>query len=221
MMQKPKVPALLATLLYTCLASAQAPAPSQAPAAPAPAQNPNPGQGGVAPGDYPTRPALTPEQQADQVKRQAERVIDMQAAAFGRQMRLRPDQLAKLHPILVERQKELSAIATAAENMSPEQRSKAMQIQTETQTKIKGILDPQQRAQYEHLIELRNSQASRRSAMAAARRAQMRQNAPSADSTPATPETSPAAPAPTAPDAAPAPDTSAPAPAAPPAPQAN
>src|SRR5258708_32092837 len=135
MMQKQKVPALLAALLSTCLAGAQAPAPSKAPAAPAPVQNPNPGQGGVTPGDYPSRPALTPEQQADQVKRQVERVVDRQAAAFGRQMRLRPDQFAKLRPILAERQKELSAIATAEENMSPEQRSKAMRIQPETQTK--------------------------------------------------------------------------------------
>jgi len=53
-----------------------------------------------------------------------------------------------------------------------------MQIQADVQTKIKGILDPEQKTQYEHMIELRNSQASRRAAMEAARRAQMRQNAP-------------------------------------------
>jgi hypothetical protein len=218
MMQRLALPIVVATLLYTGALGAQTPAP-KAPATPARQQNPNPGQGGVTPGDYPSRPELTPEQQADEVKRQAAHVVDMQAEAFGRQMKLRPDQIAKLRPILVQRQKELQAIASADGDVSPEQRTKAMQIQAETQTKIKGLLDPQQRAQYEHLIELRNAQSARRSAMSAARRAQMRQNAPGA---PAAPDAAPGTPAPAAPDAAPAPETAPPAPATPPAaPQKN
>jgi hypothetical protein len=212
MMQRLTLPIVVATLLYTGALGAQTPAP-KAPAAPPRQQNPNPGQGGVTPGDYPSRPELTPEQQADEVKRQAAHVVDMQAEAFGRQMRLRPDQIAKLRPILTQRQKELQAIASADGDVSPEKRTKAMQIQAETQTKIKGLLDPQQRAQYEHLIELRNAQSARRSAMSAARRAQMRQNAPGAGGAPAAPDAAPGAPA--APDAAPAPATAPPAPATP------
>jgi len=211
MMQRLTLPILVATLLYTGALSAQTPAPKtpKAPAAPARQQNPNPGQGGVAPGDYPSRPDLTPEQQTEQLKRQAAHVIDMQAAAFGRQMRLRPDQIAKLRPILVERQKEMQANASVDGNTSTEQRTKLMKIQADVQTKIKGILDPEQKAQYEHLIELRNSQTARRSAMEANRRAQMRQNMPG------TPAAAPdASPAPATPDAA-APET-APAPANPP-----
>ena len=222
MMQNLKAPALVSALLLTCLVTslaAQAPAPSKAPAAPAPAQNPNPGQGGVAPGDYPSTPQLTPEQQAAQVKRQAAHVLDMQAEAFARQMRLRPDQVTRLRPILEDRQKQLRAIASADGEISPEQRAKAIQIQAETQTKIKGILDPQQKAQYEHLIELRNSQTARRSSIAAARRAQMAPHAPGGPGTPGTPD---ATPAPAAPDTAPAPAAPpADPPATPPAPQSK
>ena len=201
---------LAATLLVAGVLGAQAGA--QAPGPDATVQAP-PQAGLPGGGDLLNQKQLTPEEQLAQTKAQAAHMQELQAQAFARHLGMSPMQLQQLRPILAERQKQLHTIMSADGRYSPEQRAKAVQIQADTQARIKAILTPEQKDQYDRLIAARDAQRSRRSAAKAAapaKRPAGSADAPASEAAPATaPETTPApapenAPAP-APETAPAP----------------
>ena len=207
-------PLLFSTLLLTATLAAQTPdAPQGPPQTPAEL---------AAPGQQQVPPAQTREQQEAAVKAGAAHMADMQANAFARQLNLTAPQIARLRPILADRDQQLRSLVVANEEEETpaalaERRAKALKIQEDTELRVKGILTPAQRAQYDRLIELHRAQRTRRSAaIAANRRARLGLQTPAAPATPADPSAAPAATAPAAPAAEPS--TPPATPATPPAP---
>jgi len=228
-MQRFNAQLLFGALLLTGTLAAQTPAApdtTKAPAAPAQAPSgydPNklpPGMAGPAP--QPPGPQTREEQEAE-VKARADHMAELQVNAFARQLNLTPAQVVRLRPILADRQKEMRALVVASDTETPaaaaERTVKVEQIQKTFETRIKLILDPIQRAQYERALAIHQSERTRRAGMAAANR-RARLGAPPAApvaasgsaGAPAAPPAAPAAAAPSAPSTPAAP----PAPAAPP-----
>ena len=187
------VPVLLVALLATLGNSvlvAQTRTPNATIAAAEQNAAPNPGQGGVDPATaaHPLRggPQTKDEAAADGLKRLAE-VSEMQVQAVGRRLNLSAGQVSRLRPILAERQKEMRALADAAGSPAPDGRARAEAIETTTQERIKGILTPAQRTQFERLLAMHEADRRRRASLAAARRERMAKPgvAPSASDAPA------------------------------------
>jgi hypothetical protein len=201
-------PLLFGSLLLTGVIAAQTPDASQAPTQ-TPAQV-------AAPPQQQVPPARSREEQEAAVKAGAAHMADLQVQAFARQLNLTAAQVARIRPILDERDTQLRSLVLKEEDETPtaiaERQAKALKIQQDTETRVKAILTPTQRAQYERLIELHRAQRSRRSAaLAASRRSRMGIPAPVAPADrayPADPSAAPAA----------APEATPPTPAAPPAP---
>jgi hypothetical protein len=130
-------------------------------------------------------------------------MAELQVQAFGRQLNLSTAQVGRLRPILAEREKELRGLVAGKEEdetptATAERQAKALKIQQETETRVKTILTPTQRAQYERLIALHRAQRARRSAaITANRRSRLGlqpSGTPAAPASPADPAATPATP---------------------------
>jgi len=185
LMHRFKTPLLLAAVLTTATLRAQAPAPhatvqapTQAPAIAVPG-------GGQLPAPIPQ----SPEDARKAVEARAERVFEMQARAFAQRLKLTPSQLTKLRPILADRQKKQRALVDSTDAPQQDRRAKMEQVEEDFEARVKTILTPEQRRQYEALITMHRAQQSRRAALAAASRHPHPQVAPAAPASPGTPAT--------------------------------
>ncbi|KAA6464746.1 hypothetical protein DYQ86_01930 [Acidobacteria bacterium AB60] len=208
-------PYLLSALLACALLQAQTVDAQQAQPPSLSTPLPVPGGGaGLGPGGIPEpadRPAPTKEETLQKAKAQSDQIADMQARRIAQQLNLNQNQLARVRAILIGREDELrkafSPDAPGAKDhplTAQERQLKIQQVHDATMKRIEAVLNPQQKQQFDAMLERMRTDRAHRAGMAAARqRHVIGAGSPASAPTTHAPDSAPAAPT-SAPDTAPA-----------------
>lgn len=76
-----------------------------------------------------------------------------QLAHLTKQLQLSPDQVAKIQPILQNRQQQVEALRSDSSVKGPDRRAKMMSIMQDTDTQVQAVLTDSQRQQYQQWRE--------------------------------------------------------------------
>ena len=76
-----------------------------------------------------------------------------QLAHLTKQLQLSPDQVAKIQPILQNRQQQMEALRSDSSVKGPDRRAKMMSIMQDTDTQVQAVLTDTQRQQYQQWRE--------------------------------------------------------------------
>lgn len=76
---------------------------------------------------------------------------DKQAKRLAKELNLTPDQVTQIKPILADRAQQMQALQADTSMAQTDRRAKAKSIMADSNTKIEGVLNDQQKQQFEQM----------------------------------------------------------------------
>ena len=82
---------------------------------------------------------------------------DKQAKRLAKELNLTPDQVTQIKPILADRTQQMQALQADTSMAQADRRAKARSIMADSNTKIEGVLNDQQKQQFEQMQAARKA----------------------------------------------------------------